>query len=218
MFQKLYSQILNTRSLESEQSAYILNFKLIFWKYKIKTKNNNATFSLNSLAVVESVILDSRCYLEGGGSAESFLASEDMEIGSIIGKLRINGNPHIEKGDINLSLRERDAPVKIPPGTKNIVLIAPLDKEGIKGSSSIYVDVICDRRHSTDPVSILNNTFFCSGSTILWFFRSLVRYSATILSISMVFFVAFLVMLLGMCVQKHSLLTKFSYGSYFNLS
>lgn len=76
-----------------------------------------------------------------------------MEIGSVIGKLRINGNPHIEKGDINLTLREREAPVKIPPGTKNIVLIAPLDKEGIKGSSSIYVDVICDRRHSTDPVS-----------------------------------------------------------------
>lgn len=33
----------------------------------------------------QSPILDSRCYLEGGGSAESFLASEDMAVGSIIG-------------------------------------------------------------------------------------------------------------------------------------
>lgn len=34
----------------------------------------------------QSPVLDSRCYLEGGGSAESFLASEDMLVGSIIGK------------------------------------------------------------------------------------------------------------------------------------
>lgn len=34
----------------------------------------------------QSPVLDSRCYLEGGGSAESFLASEDMQVGSIIGK------------------------------------------------------------------------------------------------------------------------------------
>lgn len=91
-----------------------------------------------------------------------------MEIGSVIGKLRINGNPHTEKGDINLSLRERDAPVKIPPGTKNIVLIAPLDKEGIKGSSSIYVDVICDRKHSTDPVSIRLLCYIESLSFVLF--------------------------------------------------
>ena len=99
------------------------------------------------------MILDSRCYLEGGGSAESFLASEDLEVGSVIGKLRINGNPDEELGDINLSLRERDAPVEIVPGTKNIVLAIELDKEGVKGPSSIYVNVICVRRHSTDPVS-----------------------------------------------------------------
>lgn len=35
----------------------------------------------------QSPILDSRCYLEGGGSAESFLASEDMAVGSVIGKI-----------------------------------------------------------------------------------------------------------------------------------
>lgn len=31
-------------------------------------------------------MFDSRCYLEGGGSAESFNASEDLTIGSVIGK------------------------------------------------------------------------------------------------------------------------------------
>lgn len=56
-------------------------------------------------------------------------------------------------GDINLSLREKGSPVQIAPGTKDIVLITALDKEGIEGPSSVYVNVICDRRHSTDPVS-----------------------------------------------------------------
>lgn len=30
-------------------------------------------------------IIDSRCYLDGGGSAESFIASEDLAVGSVIG-------------------------------------------------------------------------------------------------------------------------------------
>lgn len=30
--------------------------------------------------------VDNRCYLENGGSAESFFVSEDMPIGSVIGK------------------------------------------------------------------------------------------------------------------------------------
>ncbi|XP_055906826.1 protocadherin alpha-8 isoform X1 [Eupeodes corollae] len=106
-------------------------------------------------AAVESAILDSRCYLEGGGSAESFLASEDLEVGALIGKLRINGNPDEDLGDINLTLRERDAPVEIVPGSKNVVLAVELDKEGVKGPSSIYVNVICVRRHSTDPSFVI---------------------------------------------------------------
>lgn len=107
----------------------------------------------------QSPILDSRCYLEGGGSAESFLASEDLPVGSIIGKLRINGNPNTETGDITLSLRERGAPVEIPVDTKDLVLVTALDKEGVDGPSSVYVNVICDRRHSSDPVSL----FFSSN-------------------------------------------------------
>lgn len=107
------------------------------------------------IIIGQSPILDSRCYLEGGGSAENFLASEDVAVGTVIGTLRINGDPTIDLGDILLSLRERDSPVKISPGSKDLVLVVPLDKEGVRGPSSIYVNVICDRRHSTDPVSIL---------------------------------------------------------------
>lgn len=97
-------------------------------------------------------ILDSRCYLEGGGSAESFLATEDLAVGSIIGRLRINGDPTADTGDINLSLREKHAPVEIVAGTKDLALAVELDKEGLRGPSSIYVNVICVRRRSTDPV------------------------------------------------------------------
>ncbi|XP_037943093.1 protocadherin Fat 1-like, partial [Teleopsis dalmanni] len=107
------------------------------------------------LTAVESAILDSRCYLEGGGSAESFLASEDLDVGAIIGKLRINGDPDVENGDINLSLREKDAPVEIVPGTKDLSLAVELDKEGLRGPSSIYVNIICLRRHSTDPSFVI---------------------------------------------------------------
>ncbi|XP_052846341.1 protocadherin-16 isoform X2 [Drosophila gunungcola] len=100
-------------------------------------------------------ILDSRCYLEGGGSAESFLATEDLAVGSIIGKLRINGDPDSETGDIKLSLREKNAPVEIHAGTKELALAVELDKEGVRGPSSIYVNVICVRRHSTDPSFVI---------------------------------------------------------------
>ncbi|XP_050337009.1 protocadherin beta-9 isoform X3 [Bactrocera neohumeralis] len=100
-------------------------------------------------------ILDSRCYLEGGGSAESFLANEDLEVGAIIGKLRINGNPEIEGGDIDLSLREKDAPIKIISSTKDLSLSVQLDKEGVVGPSSVYVNVICTRRRSVDPSFVI---------------------------------------------------------------
>ncbi|XP_067643247.1 protocadherin beta-7 isoform X2 [Eurosta solidaginis] len=104
---------------------------------------------------VNGAILDSRCYLEGGGSAESFLANEDLKVGAIIGTLRINGNPDTEEGDIDLSLREKDAPIEIIPGTKELSLAVELDKEGVGGPSSIYVNVICTRRRSTDPSFVI---------------------------------------------------------------
>ncbi|XP_055696094.1 protocadherin-23 [Lutzomyia longipalpis] len=111
--------------------------------------------SLQIVVQGQPALLDSRCYLEGGGSAESFLASEDVAVGAVIGKLRINGDPSPEHGDIKLSLRERDSPVAIAPGSKDIVLVTPLDKEGVRGPSSVYVNVICDRRHSNDPSFVI---------------------------------------------------------------
>lgn len=35
-------------------------------------------------------IADSRCYLDGGGSAESLTANEDLSVGSVIGKYPIH--------------------------------------------------------------------------------------------------------------------------------
>lgn len=77
-------------------------------------------------------------------------------MGAIVGNLRINGNPSADNGDIKLSLRERDSPVEIAVGSKDLVLKTALDKEGLHGPASVYVNVICDRRHSTDPVSTYN--------------------------------------------------------------
>jgi hypothetical protein len=92
---------------------------------------------------------DSRCYLESGGSAESFIVSEDISVGAIIGKLKIIGNP-APNGNIRLTLRERDrdAPVQIEPGTMDLILTSPLDKEGERGPASVYVNVVCDRLHA----------------------------------------------------------------------
>ncbi|XP_034487342.1 protocadherin gamma-B2 isoform X1 [Drosophila innubila] len=115
-----------------------------------------AIFGLSWIkSAANGAILDSRCYLEGGGSAESFLATEDLAVGSIIGKLRINGDPNADTGDISLSLREKSAPVEIVAGTKDLALSVELDKEGLRGPSSIYVNVICVRRRSTDPSFVI---------------------------------------------------------------
>lgn len=73
---------------------------------------------------------------------------------SFVGALTINGNPRLDNnGNISLSIRERDAPISIAAGTKNLVLNVALDREGKTGPSSVYVNVICVRRHTTDPVS-----------------------------------------------------------------
>lgn len=103
-------------------------------------------------ATTSQLLLDSRCYLENGGSAENFVVSEDIKVNSVIGRLRINGDPS-QNGNINLSLRERDnnAPVQIDPWTKDLILTSRLDKEGIHGPASVYINVVCDRRQ-TDGV------------------------------------------------------------------
>ncbi|XP_053695727.1 cadherin-99C-like isoform X2 [Sabethes cyaneus] len=97
---------------------------------------------------VQMLLIDSRCYLAEGGSAENFLVSENATVGSFLGTLSINGDP---KTDITLSLREKNSPVMISSNSKNLILNQRLDKEGLEGPSSVYVNVICDRKNSNDP-------------------------------------------------------------------
>ncbi|XP_050523125.1 protocadherin Fat 4 [Daktulosphaira vitifoliae] len=100
--------------------------------------------------VENQAVADNRCYLENGGSAESFFVSEDVPVGSVIGVLKINGDPS-ENGNIQLTLKESDSPVSILSGTKELTLTKLVDKEGISGPSSVYVNVICERKHTGDP-------------------------------------------------------------------
>ncbi|XKL64605.1 hypothetical protein PGB90_004691 [Kerria lacca] len=95
-----------------------------------------------------------RCYLESGGSAESFFVSEDQPVSSIIGSLKIIGDVG-EYGNIELHLKENDSPVSIIPFTKNLSLVKQLDKEGIDGPSSVFINVICDRKRTIDPSFII---------------------------------------------------------------
>nr|CAD7397117.1 unnamed protein product [Timema poppensis] len=89
------------------------------------------------------------------------------------GSLRIVGDPSDRGGNIVLRLKELDSPVRISPGTKNITLARKLDKEvstprsgggksnystarvGIDGPASVYVNVICDRKRTTDPAFVI---------------------------------------------------------------
>ncbi|XP_065333277.1 cadherin EGF LAG seven-pass G-type receptor 1 isoform X1 [Cloeon dipterum] len=99
--------------------------------------------------------LDNRCYLQTGGSAESFFVSEDSPVGSVVGSVRVFGDPS-ERGDISLRLKETDSPVQIAPGTNNLTLTRQLDKEGIEGPSSVYVNVVCDRKRAPgDPSFVI---------------------------------------------------------------
>ncbi|KAF5307815.1 hypothetical protein FQR65_LT06687 [Abscondita terminalis] len=93
---------------------------------------------------------DNRCYLENGASSESFFVSEDLAIGSVIGQIRVHGDPR-PGGTIALHLREPDSPIVITPGTRNLTLRRLLDKEGVDGPSSVFINLICERLHTADP-------------------------------------------------------------------
>lgn len=77
--------------------------------------------------------------------------SEDLPVGDIVGVLGVVGDPS-SQGDIVLSLQELDSPVAFLPYSKNLTLVRPLDKEGIDGPASVYVNVICDKQHTLDPL------------------------------------------------------------------
>ncbi|XP_053680420.1 cadherin EGF LAG seven-pass G-type receptor 1 [Anopheles nili] len=104
------------------------------------------------LIVANGQLLDNRCYLDGGGSAVNFFANEDITVGSVVGSLRVLGDPG---KDIALTLREKDSPVYIAPGTKDLIVAKPLDKEGLIGPSAVFVNVICERKFSDDAGIII---------------------------------------------------------------
>ncbi|XP_034941615.1 protocadherin-8 isoform X2 [Chelonus insularis] len=96
------------------------------------------------------IIRDTRCFLENGATASHLFVSEDKKVGDTIGVLGVIGDPSID-GDIELRLQERDSPVTILPHSRNLTLVKVLDKEGIDGPASVYINVICERRHTLDP-------------------------------------------------------------------
>lgn len=62
----------------------------------------------------------------------------------------MHGDPR-PGGSIALRLQESDSPVAIQPGTRNLTLRKRLDKEGVDGPSSVFINLICDRLHTLDP-------------------------------------------------------------------
>lgn len=88
--------------------------------------------------------------MENGASSETYFISESLSVGSVIGEIRILGDPR-PAGSISLRLKEEDSPVEITPGTKNLTLKRIVDKEGIDGPSSIFVNLICERLSTLDP-------------------------------------------------------------------
>ena len=91
---------------------------------------------------------DNRCFLDGGGSTESFFIKESLKVGSLIGTLRILGKIGTE---IELKLDGDDSPIDVEGDTKNLILTRALDKEGKEGPSSVSVEVICERIGTNDP-------------------------------------------------------------------
>lgn len=88
--------------------------------------------------------------MKSGASSETFFVSESLKVGSVVGEIRIHGDPR-PAGSISLRLKEEDSPVEIIPGTKNVTLKRKVDKEGIDGPSSIFVNLICERLGTLDP-------------------------------------------------------------------
>ena len=93
----------------------------------------------------------SRCFLDGGGSTDSFFVREDLAVNSVLGKLRVIGDVG---RDILLTLSDPGtSPISIDAsgGAASLVLTSPLDKEGVLGPSSLTVGVVCERLGTRDP-------------------------------------------------------------------
>ncbi|XP_048521260.1 protocadherin-23 [Dendroctonus ponderosae] len=102
------------------------------------------------LPILTKGLQDNRCFLENGASSETFFVVEDVPVGDTIGRVRVVGDPRPAVGSIALRLKESDSPIGIAPGSKNLTLKRPLDKEGIDGPSSVFVTLVCDRLETLD--------------------------------------------------------------------
>lgn len=91
--------------------------------------------------------------MEHGATASHLFVSEDKNIGDIIGIIGVLGDPSVD-GDIELRLQEHDSPVTILPHSRNLTLVKKIDKEGIDGPASVFINIICERRHTLDPVNL----------------------------------------------------------------
>ncbi|XP_076288618.1 protocadherin Fat 4-like Cad96Ca isoform X2 [Lasioglossum baleicum] len=96
------------------------------------------------------LIRDARCFLENGATAAHLFVNEDLPVGDTVGVLGVLGDPS-PQGDVELRLQEVDSPVAFAAYSKNLSLVRPLDKEGVDGPASVYVNVICERKHTLDP-------------------------------------------------------------------
>ncbi|XP_029159976.1 protocadherin Fat 4-like [Nylanderia fulva] len=103
---------------------------------------------------VGQLIKDKRCFLENGATAAHLFVSEDLPVRGIVGVLGVVGDPGLQ-GDIELSLQEPDSPVTFSKNSKNLTLDRPLDKEGVEGPASVYINVICEKKHTSDPGYII---------------------------------------------------------------
>ena len=120
------------------------------YKYTCTTGHIIACKRVKSWQFGVAVIRDTRCFLENGATAAHLFVSEDLRVGETVGVLAVLGDPGLQ-GDIDLRLQELDSPVAFSPHSRNLTLTRPLDKEGIDGPASVYVNVICERKHTLDP-------------------------------------------------------------------
>lgn len=101
---------------------------------------------------IESQLLqsDNRCFLEDGGSTLTFFIKEDLAVGQQIGRLNVQGRVGRDI-DLKLAAISGGGTLPVELEGEDLVLAAPLDKEGVTGVDTILVDVLCERQRSTDP-------------------------------------------------------------------
>jgi len=99
---------------------------------------------LAALLAVAIRAQDDRCFLNGGGSAQTFFVSENTTVGSVIGVLEIGGEAG-SSGDIVLRFHGNETRIAIQENSKNLTLLQPLDKEGIDGPTHIATSLTCER-------------------------------------------------------------------------